>query len=392
MSYRLREQKRPLRPPLVRRTAIAALVIGLTSVAASAGGHNFGFTRVSLVLRPDATFQASMQLDLDALALGAAPASDDAELVAALTGLSEAQLAERIEGLRNLLERRVRILFDGVRAEVRIDFPDRAAGLTRNASPPTFLGVRAWLAGAVPSGAKQVSFRASRAFAPVQLTIVDERSGTTASEPLARGDESTPFALDAALRPTASTSSVAASLRYARLGFLHIIPAGVDHILFVLGLFLLSAQLRPLLLQVSAFTIAHTATLALSALGVLQLSASIVEPLIALSIAYVGLENALTDRLRPWRPLLVFAFGLLHGLGFAGVLGEIGLPPGQALGALLGFNVGVELGQLAVIGGAVLAIGGFRNHPWYRRRIVVPASLTIAAVGLYWFAARTLGG
>ncbi len=331
-----------------------------------------------------------MQLDLDALALGAAPDSDDAELVAALAGLSDAQLAERVDGLRRLLERRVRILFDGERADFRIEFPDRAAGLTRNASPPTFLGIRAWLAGSVPAGATQVSFRASRAFAPVQLTIVDERSGATTREPLARGDESTPFTLDPAARSTASESSIAASLRYARLGFLHIIPAGLDHIMFVLGLFLLSAQLRPLLLQVSAFTVAHTATLGLSAAGVVQLPASFVEPLIALSIAYVGLENAMTDQLRAWRPVLVFAFGLLHGLGFAGVLGEIGLPPDQALGALLGFNVGVELGQLAVIAGAMLAVGSFRNRSWYRRRIVVPASLSIAAVGLYWVVSRTI--
>lgn len=393
MRYRHRNHRPiPRRAPPGAAT-IVALVILLASVAASARGHNFGFTQVSLVLRPDATFQASLRLDLDALALGVAPDSDDAELVAVLGGLSEAELAERIEGLRSLLARRVRILFDGARAEdVQIDFPDRAAGLTRNATPPTFLGVRAWLAGKVPAGATQVSFRASRAFAPVQLTIVDEGSGATVLEPLARGDESTPFALDPAARPIAADSAMAAGLRYARLGFLHIIPAGLDHILFVLGLFLLSARLRPILLQVSAFTVAHTATLGLSALGVVELPGSIVEPLIALSIAYVGLENAITERLRGWRPVLVFAFGLLHGLGFAGVLGEIGLPQGQALAALLGFNVGVELGQLAVIGAAILAVGRFRKRPWYRTHVVVPVSLSIAAIGFYWFATRALIG
>src|SRR5207247_1613157 len=106
------------------------------------------------------------------------------------------------------------------------------------------------------------------------------------------------------------------SLRYLRLGFRHIVPEGTDHILFVLGLFLLSPRLRPMLLQVSAFTLAHTATLALSTLGVVRLSPAVVEPLIALSIAYVAAENTLRQELRPWRAALVFGFGLLHGLGF----------------------------------------------------------------------------
>lgn len=392
MSYRPRPQGPSVRRRLSRSATIAALAIVSALSVGSAAGHDFGFTEVSLVLRPDATFQANMQLDLDALALGVAPDSDDAELVAVLAGLPESQLAELVDDLRSLLERRVRVLFDGVRADVRIEFPDRAAGLTRNASPPTFLGVRAWLAGTVPADAEHVSFRASRAFAPVQLSILDERSGATAREPLARGDESTPFALDPASQQRAPVSSLRASLQYARLGFLHIIPAGLDHMLFVLGLFLLSARLRPLLLQVSAFTLAHTVTLALSALGVVQLPASIVEPLIALSIAYVGIENAITDRLHSWRPMLVFAFGLLHGLGFAGVLGEIGLPQDQALSPLLGFNIGVELGQLAVIGGAILIVGSFRDRPWYRRRIVIPGSLAIATVGFYWFVARAFAG
>ncbi len=392
MSYRPSPQQPHLRRRLRRPTAIAALAFLALAAAASAGAHSFGVTLVTLVLRDDATFQASMQLDLDALALGVAPDSDDAELVAVLAGMSDAELSERTDALRQLLQRRVRVLFDGERTDLRIEFPDRAAGLTRDATPPTFLGIRAWLAGSVPGGAHQVSFRASRAFLPVQLTVVDERTGTTVREPLARGDESTPFPLDPKAQPDTPEGSVATLLDYVRLGFLHIIPAGVDHMLFVLGLFLLSSRLRPLLLQVSAFTVAHTVTLALSALGFIQLTPAIVEPLIALSIAYVGIENAITDQLRGWRTLLVFAFGLLHGLGFAGVLGNIGLPAGQVMVALIGFNIGVELGQLAMIGAAILILGRFRTRSWYRRRIAVPTSLAIAATGLFWFVTRALSG
>ncbi|HEV8269413.1 MAG TPA: HupE/UreJ family protein, partial [Thermoanaerobaculia bacterium] len=137
--------------------------------------------------------------------------------------------------------------------------------------------------------------------------------------------------------------------------------------------------------QVTAFTLAHTITLALSVYGVVSLPARIVEPLIALSIVCVAVENVFTKKLHAWRPVVVFAFGLLHGLGFAGVLTEIGLPRSEFVPALLSFNAGVEGGQLTVILVAFLAFGlPFRREAWYRRRIVVPASVAIAAVGLFW--------
>jgi hypothetical protein len=158
----------------------------------------------------------------------------------------------------------------------------------------------------------------------------------------------------------------------------------------VLGLFLLSTAWRPLLLQVTMFTVAHSITLGLGMYGVVSLASTIVEPLIALSITYVAVENLLTSTLRPWRAALVFGFGLLHGLGFAGVLSELGLPRSEFLTALLAFNAGVELGQLAVIGCAFLAVGWWRRSrsAGYRRWVVVPASLAIAMVGAYWTMAR----
>lgn len=143
---------------------------------------------------------------------------------------------------------------------------------------------------------------------------------------------------------------------YIPVGFEHILPMGLDHILFVLGLFFLSTRLGPLLWQVSAFTLAHTVTLALGALGYVNVPASIVEPIIAASIVYVAVENIVSNRLHRWRPAVIFVFGLLHGLGFASVLGEFGLPAGQFLPALIGFNIGVELGQLTVIAGAFLLV------------------------------------
>jgi len=176
---------------------------------------------------------------------------------------------------------------------------------------------------------------------------------------------------------------------YIPIGFDHILPKGLDHILFVLGLFFLSTRLRPLFWQISAFTLAHTVTLALGAMGWVTVPSSLVEPLIAASITYVAVENILTSQLSRWRPFIIFGFGLLHGLGFAVVLGEFGIPDDQFFAALIGFNVGVEFGQLTVIALAFLAVGvWFRNTVWYRARIAIPASMIIAAVGAYWFVER----
>jgi hydrogenase/urease accessory protein HupE len=172
---------------------------------------------------------------------------------------------------------------------------------------------------------------------------------------------------------------------YLGAGFDHIIPRGLDHILFVLGLFLFSARIRPLLWQVTMFTIAHSITLAMAMTGVLELPARVVEPLIALSIAYVGVENIWHRRLHRSRLLLVFGFGLLHGLGFASMLADFGMPEDAFLTALIAFNIGVELGQLVVILLAFLAVGlWFGNRPYYRRLVVIPGSLLITLTGLYW--------
>ncbi len=197
---------------------------------------------------------------------------------------------------------------------------------------------------------------------------------------------------DAIPRVSGGAPSTAATFfTYGVLGFEHIIPKGLDHILFVLGLFFLSLNLRALLWQVTAFTLAHTVTLALGMLGVVTVPANVVEPLIAASIVYVGVENVLARGLTPWRPAVVFGFGLLHGLGFASVLGDIGLDPARFVIGLVGFNIGVELGQLTVIALAFLSVGiWFGRKQWYRARIANPASIAIAVTGAYWFVERTV--
>lgn len=189
----------------------------------------------------------------------------------------------------------------------------------------------------------------------------------------------------------ATESAGTVFLRFIVQGFEHIIPKGLDHIVFVLGLFFFSLALKPMLVQVTSFTVAHTVTLALAALGYVSIPASIVEPLIAASIVFVAVENILRPQLGPWRTAVVFFFGLLHGLGFASVLGELGGGQASFFARLIGFNIGVEIGQLTVIAVAFLLVGvWFGSKSWYRSRIAIPASVLIALIGAYWFLERTV--
>ncbi len=176
---------------------------------------------------------------------------------------------------------------------------------------------------------------------------------------------------------------------YLVLGFKHILPRGLDHILFILGLFFFSTAVKPLFWQITMFTMAHTITLGLSINGIINLPASIVEPLIALSIVYIGVENIFSKQLKMSRLLLVFVFGLIHGLGFASVLADFGMPANSFLLALISFNIGVELGQLAIILAAFLFIGFWiKNKSWYRTSISIPCSLLISVIAIYWFIQR----
>ena len=198
---------------------------------------------------------------------------------------------------------------------------------------------------------------------------------------------STPFSLEGlyAKRPRWQTA-----LDYMVIGFEHILPLGRDHILFIVGLFLFSLRMAPLLLQITMFTLAHTLTLGLAALDVISLPPRVVEPLIALSIAYVGLENIWLKQLGTHRLILVFGFGLVHGLGFAGVLADFGMPKDAFFTALISFNVGVEFGQLAVILIMFSLVGWWgRSYPAiYRRVIAVPVSALIAVTALIWTVER----
>jgi hydrogenase/urease accessory protein HupE len=176
---------------------------------------------------------------------------------------------------------------------------------------------------------------------------------------------------------------------YTKLGFTHIIPKGFDHILFIISLCLLGTKIKPMLWQATAFTVAHSITLALSMKNIFVVPSPIAEPIIALSIVFVAVENIFISQLKSWRILVVFLFGLIHGMGFASSLNEIGLPNGKFFTSILSFNVGVELGQMAMIAAVFsLIIFPFKNKPWYRKRIVYGLSACIALVAAYWVIER----
>lgn len=209
----------------------------------------------------------------------------------------------------------------------------------------------------------------------------------------------TPLSAQPPTAPTAGAVTAAGTTRdawatfvtFLREGFLHVLPGGLDHILFVLGLFLLSRTWRPLLLQVTTFTLAHSVTLALATLGWVHVRSSIVEPIIALSIAAVAVENIVHPRYTPWRLLVVFVFGLVHGLGFASALGDLHLPTTSLATGLVGFNLGVEGAQITVITLAFFATTWLPDPARYRRWIVIPGSAVIAVTGLVWAVQRALG-
>ncbi len=363
---------------------LAAIAV-LLSLPLGLVAHDFTVTEVAVIFSGDGGYQIDMSVDADALALGLPPDTDSAVVVAEMEKLTPGEFEAAVERAKAFVTQYVRIRFDGARQSPAVEFPQYGTAAAKDAQIPTVLGTLARMQGRIPAGAQALTFGASEVFKAVKLTVFDPSAPQPATFTLGPGEESPPHVIGGG-QQTQTTGSVL--WRYTLLGFEHILPLGLDHILFVLGLFLLSAHWRPLLWQVTAFTVAHSVTLALAMFDVVSLPSRLVETLIAASIAYVAIENLFTSKLHAWRPAVVFCFGLLHGLGFAGVLQELGLPREQFVPALISFNVGVELGQLTVVSLAFLAVGWLRERPDYRKLVVIPCSAAIAAMGIYWAITR----
>ena len=369
-------------------TRVSLFVAMLVLWTAAAGAHQLRPAIVTLEFTQGGELALTISLNLEAAIAGIgaghentseSPAADSYDRFRAL---QPEALGGLFEGFSSKLLERVSLEADGkaVALEVvGVDIPE-----VGDLALPRVSELR--LKGAPPSAVEHLVWRLDSKLGNSVIRLRDAASGAVlGAEFVIAGEASGPFSVQGLL----PQGPLAVAARYLRVGFIHIVPKGLDHILFVVGLFLLSTRLKALLWQVTAFTLAHTVSLGLGMLDIVRLSPAIVEPLIAASILYVAVENILTDRLRGWRPAVVFGFGLLHGLGFAGVLQEIGTAPGQFLVSLLAFNLGVELGQLAVITACFLAVGWWMKQQWYRRAVVVPSSLAIGFVAGIWILERT---
>jgi hydrogenase/urease accessory protein HupE len=355
---------------------VRRLLLLVAFVASAAHAHEIGTTQVRLSLDRGGAWNASITTAPLSLLNKLEVAAGMPRSGALDAGALRARLAPLLPRVAGAIDLR----FDGVASPAAVSIA--ALEVPADVSHPAFIVLNA--SGIVPANARTFTFAYGLTYSTYALTF-DGRTvwieGDARCAPL-------PLAQSA---PPPTRAQVIE--QYLVLGFQHILPKGLDHILFILGIFLLTTRLRPILAQVTAFTVAHSITLGLTMYGVVSLPSRIVEPLIAVSIAYVAIENVVTTELKPWRPAVVFAFGLLHGMGFAGVLRELKLPRGEFVPALVSFNVGIELAQLAVVVTAYLLVAmWFRQRTWYRPRFVVPASMLIAATGVFWTVQRILTG
>lgn len=311
-----------------------------------------------------------------------------------LAGLGEDEVKAFFEDTRSYWRERFVMEVGGVPCPYEITLPDPLL-LQKDvaSSPQEGALVRLTATGTYPPNGGPVEVLWKDEELPYLVVGFREEGGGggTAMEPVEFGDRVKIGEREQRAGEASVTTTAPPSLwGWVKSGFHHILPLGLDHIAFVLGLFLLSPRWRPLLAQSATFTVAHSLTLGLVVTGVFSVSGDIVEPLIALSIVYVAVENLFVKELKPWRLWLIFAFGLLHGMGFAGVMSELDIPEGEILRPLLGFNIGVELGQIAVFALAFLVTGWFlkREKVWQAIRWTV--SLLIALTGLYWTVERVL--
>lgn len=384
---------------------LIALIFISLFISFSTKAHEIRPAIVDFAFDKNGLYQLTIQHNIEALLAEIGTAHDDTE---------ESENAKKYDQLRNLSPQELNTEFEKFSPKflenMQLFFDQKAEALQiLDVEIPVVGDIELArdsiinIAGIIPEGIESMSWKWDEKFGNAVLRISSENDPELFSSYLSNGDtsEEVPINIDCYNPETASKaegctfeqSKWDTFKNYIKVGFVHIIPKGLDHILFVVGLFLLSAQLRPLLIQVTTFTLAHSVTLALGIFGIITLTDGAlkwVEALIAASIVYVCIENIYSQKLSRWRPLIIFGFGLLHGLGFASVLGDVGLSQGSFVTGLIGFNVGVEVGQLAVIAVCFLAVGlWFRNKPWYRKVITIPTSIVIALIAIYWVLERT---
>ena len=352
---------------------ILALAVAATLWPEAAKAHRIGLSSARIfvdggAIESEIVVKGS---DLEA-ALGVPLVDAEQDLV-----LSEALAAHGEAVLAHLLANVTLLRGDGVACTAAADAPEADAD-----------GVVFWIVWDCGADPDPVTYRNTLFHAANPLAIQNVM--------LMRGEETVQDVLtskhkELALTATPPPSTGQVFLRYTGSGITHIFM-GYDHIAFLLALLLWARRLVPIIKVVTAFTIAHSLTLALAVLDVVSIPAIVVEPLIAATIIWVATENLFwRDIGRRWR--IAFVLGLVHGFGFAGVLREFGLPGDALAVALAAFNIGVEIGQVTIVSIAVpllLGIDRLMRAEGRSPGLVYAASTVIAGLGLYWLLARTV--
>ena len=357
--------------------------------------HTDDINQATLSLTDGDHYQLTVTVDLIHLLKQYLNISGDDEKV--MIWLNQQSLSEQkslLEQLKQLLSQQSKIYFDNKATNIAVfkglELQYLKRILSQQLSVPEYK-TQLQATGSIPENVSAVNIRLSPLLGNVILKVVRPEQEVMSAAALSNSYQIKTVNQQLAGNSQPSTTALALAGDYIYQGFVHILPKGLDHILFVLALFLFAKRRSTLIWQISAFTLAHTITLALGIYGIISLPGDIVEPLIALSIVYVGLENiyrAKNNKTSHTRMPIIFAFGLLHGLGFASVLADVGLPPSQYALSLISFNIGVELGQLSVIALAFISLLPFRAKGWYQTKLVLALNIAIAIVASYWVIER----
>jgi hypothetical protein len=404
----------------VRRLARLIVLVALAATGTWACAHPA--VRCAAILKVDAQGQATLtvRFDVPAFALNEDPFKVADEPMWAWVDGPRAEVERLLRDAAGRLSRHVQVKADGESVPIELrsfpgvaDFEQWKRSARGNEEKPRL----PWMAEALigfeigttkrsePARGVRATVRLPEVLGDVVLAV--EAPGMEAEALVLKAGETSPeieVGLAGSKEEHAAASPSSGFFSFVRMGAEHVVPDGLDHMLFILGLYLASPRLKSLLILVTMFTLAHSVTLTLAAIGLVAAPPRVIEPVIALSIAAVAIENILArpragSREGPQglsfgqdavRAAIVFAFGLVHGLGFASAFGEMELPRSVLVPALVGFNVGVEVGQLLVLCGAFVVIGWAARKPWYRKAVVIPGSAAIACVGLYWAVTRAI--
>ena len=365
--------------------ALAALAL-LCLIGTPVHAHDLSYALVNVAVPADRTsVRVEIRCHVPALILGAPQGHLAPDRLAAFLALDDIQLAARQStASRDLLAGLSLRADDRLIDDARLAFPP-AGTLRADASVPVTSpkpSAPLTLTAALPPGATSLDLALPAALGPA-VVVVRWSDGRVTTLAMGDGERTRPIHLSG---PAPLADALDALVRFSALGFRHILPLGLDHIAFIAALAVAAPRLGVLIRLATIFTLAHSLTLALAAFRIVDAPPALVEPAIALSIVAMAGLTALRGPAPagPATTAVVFGFGLLHGLGFAGALGQIGLPRGQEALALAGFNLGVEAGQIAVILIVLAAVAAWRTKPFYGPRVARPASAAIAIAGLVW--------